>query len=244
MITRHHIVLALICGFISGSAIAGFDPLLLLVILAGTGVGAILPDIHMKRPKKTCLLTVAWYIVHAGRQICIPVMCGFYRLIPGVRIRPDDKRLTHSVPGILLYFTIFAGIVGIILVLCGNRIPVLPVMAFLEGLLMGMLFHLAEDLCTRKGIAVFYPFTTTGIHGSIRPCDLYDNRIPRFHIQHGSVLVVFLFLMWAAPALADDLLLLGLLGVVACIGSMVCQSEIRIEYDRERESVSSDPIAT
>jgi len=240
MITRHHLALALICGLILGGALAGFNPLILVVILAGTGIGAILPDIHMKRPKKTCLLTVAWCIVLAGRRVCIPVICGIYRLVPGIRVRSDDKRLTHSVPGILLYFILLAGIARTVVILSGDCIPALPVMAFLEGLLMGLVFHFAEDLCTRKGIAVFFPFTTTGIHGSIRPCDIYDNRIPRFHIQHGSILIVFLLLMWAEPALAEYLVPLGLLGTGTCIVSMVCQSEVRIDHGTGQESTSPD----
>jgi len=229
MITRQHLGLALICGLIPASATVGFNPLLVLVILAGTGIGTILLDVHMKRPKTTRLLTVAWCIVQAGRRTCIPVMCRFYRIAPGIRIRTDDKRLTHSVPGIFLYFTLLAGIAGALVLLSGNRIPLSLVVAFLFGLFMGMLFHLAGDLCTRKGIAVFFPFSGTEIHGSIRPCDTSDPRIPRFHLQQASVLIVFLVFRSLAPLPAAAMIPLGLLGTCACLGSMVCQSDIRIE---------------
>jgi len=242
MITRQHLGLALICGLVVASATVGFDPVLVLVILAGTGIGAIVPDIHMKRPKKTRPLTIAWYIVQFGRRVCMPPMCQLYRVIWGIRIQPDDKRLTHSLPGAFLYYTLLAGIAGAECILTGNSIPATILGAFLCGLLMGMIFHLTADLCTRKGIQVFFPFTGTGIHGSIRPCDANDHRIRRFHIQQGSVLVVFLTIQGAEVWPAYCIIPFGLLGAGVCIGSMICQSDIRIEPDAG--SGSAAPEAT
>ncbi|MFA4861884.1 metal-dependent hydrolase [Methanoregula sp.] len=231
MITRHHLGLALICGLIISSAVVGFDPARVLVILTGVGLGAVLPDIHMKRPKKTRPLTIAWYLIQVGRWVCAPFLCRIYLAVWKIRIAPDDKRLTHSLHGALFYWGVLAGIVGAVCILCGDIIPRSVAMDFLCGLLMGMVFHLAGDICVRKGIQFLYPFTKTGIHGTIRPCNTSDMRIRRFHLQHGSVLVAFLALQEIVVWPEYCLIPFALLATGACMGAMVCQSEIRIEND-------------
>jgi uncharacterized protein YqgC (DUF456 family) len=65
---------------------------------------------------------------------------------------------------------------------------------FLAGVILGLALHLAEDLCTRKGISPLFPFSSCSLSGSIRPCNGADRRIARFQAQHGSVLGVFLAL--------------------------------------------------
>lgn len=234
MLTRHHVVLGLLCSFIPGSAIAESDPFLAILVIAGSGIGLILPDIHMKRPKTSMLRTVAWGIVQAGKWICLPVMCRVYRQGLKTACEPDDKRLTHSVPGIFFYFSILSGIAYVLLSLLKNYIPVPMVIGFLGGLLTGMLLHLAEDLCTRKGITPFYPFDGTKIVGSIRPCDVLDNRILRYHIYHGTVLFFFLVFLSAAHWPVFELAAVSILGIGICILSMVYKSDVRIELPENR----------
>jgi hypothetical protein len=234
MLTRHHIVLGLLCSFIPGSAIAESDPFLAILVITGSGIGLILPDIHMKRPKTSMLRTVAWCIVQTGKWICLPVMCRVYRRLVKTACEPDDKRLTHSVPGIFFYFSILSGIAYVLLLLFKNYIPVPMFMGFLGGLLTGMLLHLAEDLCTRKGITPIYPFDDTKIVGSIRPCDVLDNRILRYHIYHGTVLFFFLLFLSAAHWPVFDLAAVSILSFGICILSMVYKSDVRIELPENR----------
>ena len=242
MITRHHIILGLLCSFIPASIIAESDPFMAILLIAGTTIGLILPDIHMKRPQKNSLLTVAWGIVQAGKRICLPVMCRLYRGLLKTACEPGDKRLTHSVLGIFLYFSILSGIAYVLVLLFKNYIPVPKVMGFLGGLLMGMLLHLAEDLCTRKGITPCYPFNDTKIIGSIRPCDVLDNRILRYHIYHGTVLFFFLVFLYAIHWSVYELTACGFLGVGACVGSMVFLSEVSIERTGTGRSGNPDAI--
>ncbi|MFA4875853.1 MAG: metal-dependent hydrolase [Methanoregula sp.] len=243
MITRQHLGLALICGLIPASVIAGSDPFLIIVILSGIALGAILPDIHMKRPKKTRLLTAAGIIAQAGKKTCVTAMCLLYRVILRIRIPTDDKRLTHSVPGVILYFALLSLFAGAIVILSGNRIPASLAKALLLGLFIGLIFHLAEDLCTRKGIAIFFPFATTSVCGSIRPCNLLDNRIPGFHIQHAAILAAFLLLSSVASWPENTLLAFGLIGTSACIGIMISQSEVRIEQDTGQTSTNPEAVS-
>ena len=242
MLTRHHVVLGLLCSIILGSAIAVFDPFLAVLVTAGTGIGIILPDIHMKRPKKSILLMIAWRIVQAGRLICIPVICTLYSRFFKIAAEPGDKRLTHSIPGVFLYFTILAGIAYVLVSLFKNYIPVSLFMGSLGGILLGMLLHLAEDLCTRKGISPFYPMNDTRIFGSIRPCDVMDNRILRFHIYHGSILFFFLVFQFAMNWSGYYLIAFGFLGIGICIVSMVCQSDVRIKLPENRFSDTQEAI--
>jgi hypothetical protein len=244
MLTRHHVVLGLLCCFIPSSAIAESDPFLAILVIIGSGIGLILPDIHMKRPKTSMLRTVAWWIVQTGKWICLPVMCRVYRRLVKTACEPDDKRLTHSIPGIFFYFSIYSGFAYVLLLLFKNYIPVPMVMGFLGGLLTGMLLHLAEDLCTRKGIAPIYPFDDTKIVGSIRPCDVLDNRILRYHIYHGTVLFFFLLFLSAAHWPAFELAAVSTLGIGICIISMGYKSDVRIELPENRIPDLAEGIST
>jgi membrane-bound metal-dependent hydrolase YbcI (DUF457 family) len=242
MLTRHHLVLGLLCSFIFGSAIAVFNLSLAVLVIGGTGIGVILPDIHMKRPKKSILLMVAWVIVQAGSVICVPVMCALYSRFFKIAAEPGDKRLTHSIPGVFLYLTILAGIAYVLVFLFKNYIPVFLAMGFLGGILLGMLLHLAEDLCTRKGISPFYPLNDTRIFGSIRPCDVLDNRVLRFHLYHGSILSLFLVFQFAMNWSGYYLITFGFLSIGICVVSMVCQSDVRITLPENRFSDTREAI--
>lgn len=244
MITRQHLVLVLMCSIILSSAIAESDPLLALLVSIGAGIGAILPDIQMKRPGKNSLLTIAWGIVQAGKRTCIPVMCTVYRRLLKNPVAPDDKRLTHSIPGLFLYFILLAAIAYVPVLLLKNALPVIPVMGLLAGLLSGMLLHLAEDLCCRKGISPFYPFNDTMIFGSIRPCDVLDVRITGFHVYHGTVLFFFLVIQYAVHLPVYEMIALSMISIGLCVGSMIWQSEIRIELPENRHPEDHGLIAT
>lgn len=244
MITRHHFVLVLLCSMILSSAIVDFDPFLAVLVSVGACIGAILPDIHMKRPKKSPLRTIAWGIVQAGRRTCIPVICIMYQRFFQTPVEPDDKRLTHSIPGVFLYFIILAAIAYVPVLLFQNEIPVLLVIGLLAGLLFGMLLHLAEDLCCRKGIPLFCPFSDIVMYGSIRPCDVLDKRIPGFHIYHGTVLFFFLVIQYAVHVSVYEMIIFSILSVCLCVGSMIWQSEVRIELPENRISDNQEMITT
>ncbi len=230
MITRQHLLLVLICSILLSSAIQNYDPVLAFLVSIGSCIGAILPDIQMKRPKKISLLTLAWGIVQAGRRTCIPVMCALYRVLFSTRFGTNDKRLTHSIPGIFLYFLLLSAIGYIPVFLFDTGIPVLPVTGLLAGLLFGMLLHLAEDACCRKGITPFYPFNDIRVSGSIRPCDVLDTRITGFYVYHGTVLFFLLFIQSAIHASLVGMMALGVISVCLCVGSMIWQSDVRIEH--------------
>jgi membrane-bound metal-dependent hydrolase YbcI (DUF457 family) len=243
MITRHHILLGLLCSLIPGAVIAGSDPVLAFVCIGGILIGIILPDIHMKRPKKTSLLTVAWIVVQAGRNLCVPLLCRTYRRVFRTDFLTDDKRLTHSVIGVYWYSVVLGGIVMGLAFLSGDPRVVLPAAGFTAGLVSGLFLHLVQDACTKKGIFPLYPFTDTRLTGSIRPCDIMDRRITGFHVYHGTVLFFFLLIQSAATLSVYEIAGFSIFSLGLCNVTMVWQSETRIESPPQ-ETFSGEAVTT
>jgi len=231
MITRHHVVLVILCTLILCGALVPSDPVLISVICLGACTGAILPDIQMKKPQGFKIRTVAWVITRFSSILCTPLICRLYHALSGRTFHTGDKRLTHSVPGILFLWTIVAAFLLIpSLILMSSAALYIPA-ALLYGVMLGMVLHLVEDLCTRKGITPLFPFSTTRISGSIRPCDTSDRRIAQFHFYHCSVagiIIGFRFLgSWqGASSLSVCLLALG-----SCLGMMCWSSNVSISAE-------------
>jgi len=228
MITRHHVALALICALILCCSGVLCDPLMMLLVVTGTLIGAVLPDIQMRRVPRLSLIRPAWYVAQFSRRVCTPLMCWLYRKILPGEFQETDKRLTHSLAGVAGISGILAALLYAPIAICGGVVLLPATTAFLEGVILGMALHLVEDLCTRKGICPFFPFNLVTIAGSIRPCDRTDSRIAYYHIQHVTVLLVLVclgtrvFLPW------DLSLPISVLGISVCTGLMVALSEINV----------------
>ncbi|NMB78085.1 MAG: metal-dependent hydrolase [Methanomicrobiales archaeon] len=240
MITRHHIALTTLCTLIICSALVPDSPLIILVICLGAGIGTILPDIQMQKPKTLKARTLAWLVARFTRAVCTPLMCFLYWGTKGKNPDPDDKRLTHSVPGIAcIWLTLAFAALLPCLVLYGSWVPELPV-AFLAGVLTGLILHLIQDACTRKGITPLYPFSETMVFGSIRPCDTTDRRIAQFHYYHYSVTGIILGFQLLRSWQGFAALPICIFGVVSCLGMMIWSSEISIRTTDEREPVPAE----
>lgn len=174
----------------------------------------------------------------------MPVICIVYQRCFKTPAKSDDKRLTHSIIGIILYFLILVVIVYVPVFLFQQEIPVYLVTGLFAGLLFGMLLHLAEDSCCRRGILPFYPFSDLMIYGSIRPCDFLDKRILGFHIYHGIVLFFFLIFLDAFHLPVFETIAISMLSIGICIVTMVLQSEIRIGFPENRISDIHEVITT
>jgi hypothetical protein len=246
MITRHHMALALLCALILCSSFFLSDPFMMGLDIAGTCIGVLLPDIQMTRPKHISIRTGAWWIVQFSRRICTPVLCRIYAYSRYPVSDPADKRLTHSLPGVLFIFACIGILIYLPAYATGSAFITGSAVAFLGGIFLGMGLHLVEDLCTRKGIFPLFPFRTWTIAGSIRPCDKTDPRIARYHIQHCTVLLVF-FGLNSMEILEPDLFLpLSMVGIIICLGAMVYSSEVslrktaRTSDERPGSSPTSD----
>lgn len=229
MITRHHLTLVLMCTLILGVAIYPSDVIQLGMLAAGSCAGAVLPDIHMKKPKRTGLRTIAFYISRFTILFCSPVLIRLCHAVNGMSLSPSDKRLSHSVPGIFIIGSMVAGffIIPFFLFRFGLVPPL--VLAFVAGVLAGLAFHLIEDSCTRKGFFPLFPFYTMKISGSIRPCDRTDSRIAQYHFHHCSIIIVIIGLHLVSVWPQSISLLLSLFGLFSCLTMMVWFSDVRIE---------------
>jgi hypothetical protein len=153
-----------------------------------------------------------------------------YRIFLGKVCDPRDKRLTHSLLGILITGTSAASCTLIPVFLLGGTAALYPALAFVCGLMLGQIMHLCEDLCTRKGITPLFPFSSLTISGSIRPCDTADRRIAQFHLHSCSVAGLLLGIHFLGgygitPAL------LCLFGLGSCLGMMIWSSDVAIVRD-------------
>jgi hypothetical protein len=226
MITRHHLILTMACTLLVGSVLLSSEPVGIGAALTGAFAGAILPDIQMRRPRRPGLLTGAWLITRFTGMICVPAMHSVYSKILTPSPDREDKRLTHSLPGIGFIFIVAAGIILIPVFVLGNGPLFSLSLVLLSGLIFGLGLHLVEDLCTMKGISPFFPLTASTISGSIRPCNPADTRIARFQAQHATALGIFLALHATGLLPAPLLLPMCISGLGALLWWMIHLSRV------------------
>jgi membrane-bound metal-dependent hydrolase YbcI (DUF457 family) len=230
MITRHHIALAL------GSMLILYFPLVstnlwaLPVIALGVCMGAVLPDIQMKKPKTFRTLSLAWIIIHVFKKTVLKVYLFLYRHISGFSPQSEDKRLTHSLPGLFLISGLFGSIIILLSFLFPQVAGTYYIKALLAGVILGVLFHLTEDICTKKGMYLLYPFDETyRISGSIRSCNKEDCRIRRFHILICTA-VVAVIVVNIEIACPDSLKwMVSVAALAICMVLMIWNSDVAID---------------
>ncbi|MFA4861864.1 metal-dependent hydrolase [Methanoregula sp.] len=241
MITRHHIALTIMSTLILCSALVPTSPVVILAICTGAGIGAILPDIQMKKPHRFQVRTLAWAITRFSRILCTPLLCQMYQHLTGQNLDPGDKRLTHSVPGILFIWAVFAVFLLVFASLAQDHAATELSFAFLWGLLFGLILHLIEDLCTRKGITPVFPLSTTKVFGSIRPCDSTDRRIAQFHYYDGSVAAIILAFQYLGTGPAIQAEFICVFGLGSCLGMMILSSDVEIIAEDPKDGVPVAP---
>jgi hypothetical protein len=169
-----------------------------------------------------------------SRFTCIvvtPLLCRLYHSLGRQLCDPWDQRLTHSVPGILFLWTVLAiFLFGPVFILMSSIALYLSA-AFLSGMMFGMVLHLVEDMCTRKGITPLFPFSTTVVSGSIRPCDITDRRIAQFHFYHYSVAGIILGFQYLGSWQGIASVPLCIFGIGSCLGMMIWSSDVNISNE-------------
>jgi membrane-bound metal-dependent hydrolase YbcI (DUF457 family) len=249
MITRHHIVITVLCALIVCTALVPYDPLLILIVCAGAATGSILPDIQMKRPGRTRARTIAWAISRFSRIIHTPLICRLYSSVWGRTCDPADKRLTHSIPGILSLWGILAVSLLIPAYVFAGSTGLYLAAILLCGAMLGLVLHLIEDMCTRKGITPLFPFSTTLVSGSIRPCDTTDRRIAQYQFYDCSMACILLGFHLLGNWQGGMSVPLSLFGLGSCLAMMIWSSDVSITREPvERPAgllhlpVASDPF--
>ncbi len=229
MITRHHISLA--CGgmLILYLPLISGNLSLLPVVGGGVCVGAVLPDIQMKRPRQFNALSPVWLMIQIFKRTVLRLYISLCGRILGQEPESEDKRLTHSLPG--LFF--LTGFIASCMLLVMELFPFSPelhdVRVFSAGIIVGLLFHFLEDLCTKKGLCLMYPFNETcRIAGSIRPCNREDLRIRHLHILT-VVAIAAMLLLYSTGLCPEDLKWPVSIGTLAvCTVMMLHDAEVRV----------------
>jgi hypothetical protein len=229
MITRHHISLAFGSMLILYFPLVSVSPFVLAATAAGVCTGVVLPDIQMKKPREFKALSMAWLLIQIFKKTVLRFYLILYRRILNMQPEAEDKRLTHSLPG-LFFLTGLIGIGIFLLVMAGPSYPSLhPLRLFLAGIIIGLLFHFIGDICTKKGLFPFYPFNETyRIAGSIRPCNRDDSRILLFHVQIISV-ITGIMLLYCTGLCPETLKWpVSVAALVICTVLMMYHAEVRI----------------
>ncbi|MDO9550260.1 MAG: metal-dependent hydrolase [Methanoregula sp.] len=232
MITRHHVALAILCTLILCGVLVPSDPFLILVISLGACTGAILPDIQMKKPQGMFQIRMAgWIVTRFSSILCTPIICRLYHALSGRTFHFGDKRLTHSVPGILFLESVLSAFLLVpAFIFLSSASWYLPV-AFLCGVIFGLVLHLLEDMCTRKGITPLFPFSTTKVSGSIRPCDTTDRRIVQFHFYHCSVAGIIIGFQFIRDWQDASSVPVCIFALASCLGMMIWLSDVSISCE-------------
>jgi len=229
VITRHHICLAIGSTIILYFPLIAIHPSILLALGAGVCAGVVVPDIQMKKPRRIRAIYLVWAIVQIFKRTVLSLNIFLYRNMLGICPGAEDKRLTHSLPG--LFF--IAGLIGIGIV-CITSVfpasyPIHVLKIFLAGIVMGLILHFLEDICTKKGLCLFYPFSESyRISGSIRPCNTSDRRIHLFHCQAGIVIFALILADCSGLCPPDLMWPLSISAMVFCTVLMLYHAEVRI----------------
>ncbi|MFA5332289.1 MAG: metal-dependent hydrolase [Methanoregula sp.] len=241
MITRHHVALALMCAFILCSPLWFTAPVLVSAILFGTLIGVLLPDIQMTRPKHAGIRIFAWLVARFSRRILTRGLCRVYSRFGYLKLDTSDKRLTHSIPGTAGIIVMVAVPLTLVGYLAGSPGLLNAILMFLGGVLLGLLLHLVEDLCTLKGISPFFPFSKSKIAGTIRPCNKSDPRITWFHGQHFLMAAIIFFIAIMHPLKPGLLFAVSVVAFLLCLGMMIHSSHPALPHPEKTPNVPGIP---
>jgi hypothetical protein len=229
VIIRHHVGLALCSVIILYFPLIATDPEILIAIAAGTFVGVVLPDIHMKKPHLHKGLFFPWVIVMILKKTLLQPYLWICRKLSSQNIGTEDKRLTHSLPGLFFITLVSACLICLIILVFPFSQGTYPLEIFLSGIVIGFILHFLEDICTKKGVMLLFPCNDRfRISGSIRPCERSDHRILYFHAYLiGTVALLFLlYYTGACPRYLEWPV--SIVALVICTTVMMHGSDVRI----------------
>jgi membrane-bound metal-dependent hydrolase YbcI (DUF457 family) len=229
VIIRHHVSLAIGSVLILYFPLIATDPEIVMAIAAGTVIGVVLPDIHMKKPRRHKELFCPWIIVLIFKKTLLQPYLWIYRKLSIQNVGTEDKRLTHSLPG-LFFITLVSGcLICFTLWVFPFSQGTYPLEILLSGIVIGFILHFLEDICTKKGVMPLFPFNDRfRISGSIRPCNRSDRRILCFQVGLiGTVALLFL-LYYSGACLAYLNWPVSIAALVICTIVMMHCSNVRI----------------
>lgn len=199
MLGRHHLMLSLATGFTVLAPFIGSRPDLVVLILAGIGIGSLIPDsdagdaaiFHesvkgldtgMGRIVNGALAPTFPVFGYTNRYfIYRPAVYIYNRLVfKEYQLERHHRGFMHSLLGIGTSTALTGAYLAAFLSVLGLLSPVY-LTCFLLGYVFGGLMHLLEDSCTKTGIKWNYPFSDRKLKGRLRTTSKHrDTRIPHY----------------------------------------------------------------
>lgn len=168
-----HIAISMGSGLLLASPWLLSHPLPVALFLGGVIIGSLLPDTDATDSKLHYMDGVARIFSLIMRPVIMPLTGLFYR-VAGKKFNPSHRGSMHTVPGVIVYSVILAGVIGSALYLSGYYDPIIAF--FLMGLFIGSIFHILEDCCTRSGLMPLKPYSSRKFAGSINTGDRKEKR--------------------------------------------------------------------
>ncbi len=234
MITRQHIGLGLGSMAVLYFPLFFVHPFSIAAVSAGVCTGVLLPDVHMKKPTRSKGRYALWLIIQLFKATAVRLYLAVCRYLFDVHTGDNDKRLTHSVPGLLYLTALISSMIFAIELAFPAGPAVSLVKMALAGFIIGLLFHFLEDICTKKGMYPFYPFSDAfQVSGCIRPCNKDDPRIRLFHVLFAAVTagIFLLYTCGLCPGYLEWPLSIGAFS--ACTLLMICHAEVKVTFHME-----------
>ena len=222
MMGRNHTSISVAWGFLIASPLLFYNPIYFVALLIGVVLGAVFPDIDAanykpydnNKPKKQKydsyddidaegsggLMILMGLVSYPAMHLTGFLVSKFTPYTKEKLLR--HRALMHSPLGIIISLLIIFVPVNIILYIIGLWHPAILIASF--GVLLGAIFHLFEDSCTRTGINFIYPFRDMGagrvncIKGNVCTGGGRDNKAGVLFSQIFLYMGVFFIVYYAA----------------------------------------------
>jgi membrane-bound metal-dependent hydrolase YbcI (DUF457 family) len=193
MLSKHHIEMSIFSHIILFSWLIFLNTVVFLIILCGVFIGCLLPDTDLPRSKIDYMEGIAGFFGIISKNLLNPFVAKIFEYYFKKPIDQSHRGITHTIYGILAYCLLIEGLSLLILFLLGFGPLMLMYSFFVLGLILGGIFHLLEDSCTKMGVFPFYPVNPNKKYsGTISTYDLADAR-PKYFSS--SLLIVAAFLL-------------------------------------------------
>lgn len=163
----------------------GFKPGLVLVVLVGTGIGSLIPDIDAEdaavfhddvKGLNTDIGTAVNNVVapllpffgYSTKYIIYrPALMVYGKIIfRSYSFEDRHRSFTHSILGVFT-MTFLTGLIMASILLYAGLLNTVYLLGFLSGYMTGAFLHMIQDSCTKTGIAWNSPFSDTKLKGDI-----------------------------------------------------------------------------
>lgn len=214
MLGRHHFLLSAISGGIIIAPLLGKHLEAAILTFIGIAIGSLIPDVdsadatifHTKikgiqntdisKMANTLAIIFPLFGYSTKYLIYKPSALVFENVIfKKYNFEITHRGFMHSLIGIVTA-TIITGIYILPILYIANILSAYYLSVFLLGYLIGSIFHLLQDSCTKSGVKWNQPFQEWKIQGELITSTKPDhNRLQNIYLKYLSILYTFIILL-------------------------------------------------